>query len=145
MRISRRRIARLMHQKGLRGKQFRRYVVTTKPGKHLPNVPDRLERCFEADRPNEAWVADIIYVRTGEGWLYVAAIVDLFLRRVVGWAMGSRLTNDLTVRALRMAFRKRRPPQGLIHHPDHGTQYTSNDYQQLFASHQALPSFGKIG
>jgi putative transposase len=143
--ISRRRIVRLMRQKGLRGKQFRRYVVTTKPGKRLPNVPDRLERRFKADRPNEAWVADITYVRTGEGWLYVAAIVDLFSRRVVGWAMGSRLTNDLTLRALRMALRKRQPSKGLIHHSDHGTQYTSHDYQQLLASHQALPSFGKVG
>lgn len=145
MNASRRRVARLMRQNGLRGKQFRRYVVTTKPGKRLPDVPDRLERQFVANQPNTAWVADITYVRTGEGWLYLAVVVDLFSRMVVGWAMGPRLTNDLTLRALRMAFRKRQPLEGLIHHSDHGTQYTSDAYQQLLAAHNAQPSFGKVG
>ena len=134
---SRRRVARLMHRNGLRGKQFRRYVVTTKPGKRLPNVPDRLERQFTAPEPNKAWIADITYVRAGEGWLYLAAIVDLYSRMVVGWAMGPRLTGDLTIRALRMAFRKRQPAAGLIHHSDRGTQYTSDEYQKLLAAHNA--------
>ena len=142
---SRRRIARLMRGNGLRGKQFRRYVVTTKPGKRLPDVPDRIERQFTVTHPNKAWVADITYVRTGEGWLYLAVVIDLFSRMVVGWAMGPRLTNDLTLRALRMAYRKRQPPNGLIHHSDRGTQYTSDEYQQLLAAHKTDASFGKVG
>lgn len=141
---SRRRINRLMRQHQLKGKQFRRYVVTTKPGKRLPDVPDRLERQFTAAGPNKVWVADITYVRTGEGWLYLAVVVDIYSRMVVGWAMGSRLTNELTLRALKMAFRKRQPHDGLIHHSDRGSQYTSDEYQKLLAAHTALPSFGKV-
>lgn len=144
LKASRRRIARLMRQHQLKGKQFRRYVVTTKPGKRLPDVPDRLERQFTAAGTNKVWVADITYVRTGEGWLYLAAIVDLYSRMVVGWAMGSRLTNELTLRALKMAFRKRQPGDGLTHHSDRGSQYTSDEYQKHLAAHKALPSFGKV-
>jgi len=144
-RASRRRVARLMRKLKRQGRQYRRYVVTTQPGKRLPEVPDLLERRFEAEQPNQAWVSDITYIRTGQGWLYLAVILDLFSRRVVGWAMAPTLSQELTLTALRMALHTRRPLPGLIHHSDRGTQYTSQDYQLLLKAHQARPSFGHVG
>ena len=144
-RVSRRRVARLMRQLKRQGRQYRRYVVTTKPGKRLPHVPDLLKRQFTARLPNQAWVSDITYVRTGQGWLYLAAIVDLFSRRVVGWAMSPTLGQALTLTAMRMALHQRRPFPGLIHHSDRGGQYTSHDYQLLLQAHQVRPSFGQVG
>ena len=142
---SRRRVARLMRQYGRRGKQFRRYTVTTKPGKRLPEIPDRLQRTFTADRPNQVWIADITYVRTGQGWLYLAVIIDLYSRRVVGWSMSKRLTEDLTLSALKMALIRRQPGPGLIHHSDRGSQYTSHAYQRLLKLYQVQPSLGRTG
>jgi putative transposase len=103
-RVSRRRVARLMRRLKRQGRQYRRYVVTTKPGKRLPQVPDRLQRRFEADQPNRVWVADITYISTGQGWLYLTVVLDLFSRRVVGWAMAPTLGQELTLAALRMAL-----------------------------------------
>lgn len=144
-RAGRRRVARLMRKLKRQGRQYRRYVVTTKPGKRLPDVPDLLERRFEAKQPNKAWVSDITYIRTGQGWLYLAVILDLFSRRAVGWSMAPTLSQELTLAALRMALHTRRPLPGLIHHSDRGTQYTSQDYQLLLQAHQARPSFGNVG
>lgn len=143
--VSRRRVARLMRKLKRQGRQHRRYVVTTKPGKRLLEIPDRLERKFVAKQPNKVWVADITYVRTGQGWLYLAAILDLFSRRIVGWSMAPTLTKELALAALRMALRTRRPLPGLIHHSDHGTQYTSHAYQILLKAHHIQPSMGKVG
>lgn len=145
IKASQRRVARLMRQHGRRGRQFRRYVVTTKPGKRLPQVPDLVQRDFVAGQPNTVWVSDITYVRTTQGWLYLAVVLDLFARRVVGWAMQPRLTQDLTTGALQMAFRNRRPAAGLIHHSDRGSQYTAHDYQRLLRAYQARPSLGRTG
>ena len=145
LKASRRRVARLMRQHGLRGRQFRRYVVTTKPGKRLPEVPDLLERQFRSDKPNAVWLADITYVRTGQGWLYLAIVLDLYARRVVGWSMQPSLEQKLTLAALKMALLRRKPPTGLIHHSDRGAQYTSHNYQQLLHAYQARPSFGQTG
>ena len=145
IKTSHRRVARLMKRHGRRGRQFRRYVVTTKPGKRLPDVPDLVQREFVAKRPNTVWVSDITYVRTTQGWLYLAVILDLFARRVVGWAMRPRLTQELTTSALNMAFLNRRPAAGLIHHSDRGSQYTAHHYQQLLRVYQARPSFGRTG
>lgn len=144
-RVSRRRVARLMRRLKRQGRQYRRYLVTTKPGKRLPNVPDLLERRFEADQPNRAWVADITYIPTDQGWLYLAVVLDLFSRRVVGWAMAPTLGQELTLSALRMALLKRRPLPGLIHHSDRGSQYTSHEYQLVLKAHQIRPSLGKVG
>lgn len=144
-RASRGRAARLMRQLERQGRQYRRYVVTTKPGKKLHEVPDRLQRQFKAERPNQAWVSDFTCVRTRQGWPYLAVVLDLFSRRVVGWSMNASLANELTLKALRMALKNRRPLAGLIHHCDCGSQYTSRKYQQMLKAHQALPSFGKVG
>lgn len=143
--VSRRRVARLMRQLQRQGRQYRRYQATTKPGKRLPNVPDLLARSFTVDQPNKVWVSDITYIRTGQGWLYLAAVLDLFARRIVGWAMDASLTQELTLRALRMALQMRQPLPGLIHHSDHGSQYTSLEYQLLLQAHQAQPSMGRVG
>lgn len=143
--VSQRRTIRLMKQLKRQGRQYRRYVVTTKPGKRLPHVPDHLKRQFEADAPNTAWVSDITYVQTGQGWLYLAAILDLFSRRIVGWAMAPTLSQELSLNALRMGLRIRQPLPGLIHHSDRGTQYTSHQYQHLLNAHQARPSMGRVG
>ena len=143
IRASRRRIARLMRENGRRGKQFRRYVITTKPGKRLPHVPDLVQRTFAARRPNQVWVSDITYVRTKQGWLYLAAILDS--RHVVGWAMLPNITTDLVKQALKMAFRHRQPSAGLIFHSDRGSQYTSDTFQHLLKIYRLQPSLGRTG
>ena len=143
--VSRRRVARLMRRLQRQGRQYRRYVVTTKPGKRLPHMPDLLQRQFTADQPNKVWVSDITYIRTSQGWLYLAAILDLFSRRVVGWSMAPTLSQELSLTALRMALTARRPLPGLIHHSDRGSQYTSHDYQLLLQAHQVQPSLGHVG
>jgi putative transposase len=145
IKASLRRVARLMRTHNRRGRQFRRYVVTTKPGKRLPHVPDLVSRQFTAGHTNQLWVSDITYVRTGQGWLYLAVVLDLYARRVVGWSMQPRLTQELTNQALKMALAHRQHAPGLIHHSDRGSQYTSNDYQSLLGSCQIRPSFGRVG
>jgi transposase InsO family protein len=112
------RVARLMRLRGLRAKQVRRFRATTKRNRAHRPAPNRLERDFAAERPDQKWLADITYIPTLEGWLYLAVILDLFSRRIVGWAMSERMTSDLTLRALRMAIRRRQPDPGLIHHSD---------------------------
>src|SRR4029079_1378629 len=124
------RVERLMQQNGIRAKQAKKYKPTTTNSAHQKPVgPNPLKRQFERQRPNEAWVADTTYIPTEEGWLYLAVVLDLFSRRVVGWAMDERHNRALTLRALHMAAQRRRPPPGLIHHSDRGSQYASADYQ----------------
>ena len=145
IRASWRRIARLMRQYGRRGKQFKRRISTTKPSKRLPQVPDLVKRNFVASAPNRVWVSDITYVRTKQGWLYLAVILDLYFRRIVGWAMLPRLTTDLVTQALQMAFRYRFPLAGLIFHSDRGTQYTNDTFQNLLKTYRMRPSLGRTG
>ena len=118
------RVARLMRLRGLRAKQVRRYKTTTKRNKRHPVAPNLLKRDFRADRPDHKWLTDITYIPTQEGWLYLAVILDLYNRGIVGWAMSERMTSALTISALKMAIRERRPGGGLIHHSDQGSQYT---------------------
>jgi hypothetical protein len=112
------RVARLMRLRGLRAKQVRRYKTTTKRNKNHPVAPNLLKRDFHAERPDHKWLTDITYIPTREGWLYLAVILDLYNRGIVGWAMSERMTSALTIRALKMAIRERRPGAGLIHHSD---------------------------
>ncbi len=112
------RVARLMRLRGLRAKQSRRYKTTTKRNKAHPVAPNLLKRDFVADQPDQKWLSDITYIPTAEGWLYLAAILDLYTRRIVGWAMSERMTSALTVKALNMAIQQRQPGAGLIHHSD---------------------------
>ena len=124
VRVSRKRIARLMRQTGLEGASRRRCTSITQRDRKAQPAPDLVQRDFTADRANQLWVADIKYISTQAGFLYLAVVVDAFSRRVVGWAMAWHLRTELILEALDMAIWQRRP-QKVIHHSDHGTQYTS--------------------
>jgi transposase InsO family protein len=120
-----------MRQRGLSARRKAQRAHTTDSQHANPIAPNRLNREFSAHRPNEKWVTDLTGVRTGQGWLYLAVVLDLFSRRVIGWAMAPRREDDLVLAALRMALAQRRPQAGLLHHSDRGSQYTSRDYQAL--------------
>ena len=139
------RIARLMKLRNLRAKQVKRYKTTTKRNKKDPVAPNLLKQDFTADRPDHKWLADITYIPTQEGWLYLAAILDLYTRRIVGWSMSERMTSDLTLSALRMAIGQRQPAPGLIHHSDQGSQYTAGAYQTSLKASGIQPSMNGVG
>ena len=139
------RIARLMRLRGLQAKQTRRFKSTTKRNKAHTAAPNLLKRDFATDRPDQKWLADITYITTGEGWLYLAAILDLHTRRIVGWAMSDRMTSDLTIAALKMALLQRQPEVGLIHHSDQGSQYTDQAYQVLLKDYDIRASMNGAG
>ena len=128
-RLGRKRVARLMRERQLRARPKRRWKRTTDSNHRLPVAPNLLERDFKTSEPNQVWVADITYVWTREGWLYLAAILDLYARRVVGWAVSEQIDTELCLSALRMALRARRPAPGLVHHSDRGSQYASRAYR----------------
>ena len=123
--VGRQRVARLMRENGLRARQPRRFKRTTDSLHAFPVAPNLLAQDFAAERPDEKWGADISYVWTREGWLYLAVVIDLFARRVVGWAVSDRLHKELALTALRRALVVRRPGAGLLHHSDRGSQYCS--------------------
>ncbi|HET7090169.1 MAG TPA: IS3 family transposase [Anaerolineae bacterium] len=132
---SRGRIERLMRRHGIRAIMARPRRVRTTDSRHdLPIAPNLLDRDFTATAPNRIWLADITYIETDQGWLYLAAILDLYSRRIVGWAMADHLRADLPLAALRMAISAQRPGAGLIHHSDRGVQYASADYRQVMQS-----------
>ena len=133
--VGRRRTARLMHENGLKARQKRRFKRTTDSDHAWPIAPNIIDQDFTATGPNEKWGVDISYVWTREGWLYLAVIIDLFSRKIVGWAVGDRLHRDLALAALRKALTMRRPREGLIHHSDRGSQYCSIDYQAELRRH----------
>ena len=145
LKVGRRRTARLMRENGLRARQKRRFKRTTDSHHAWPVAPNIIDQDFAAERPNEKWGADISYVWTREGWLYLAVVIDLFARRVVGWAVGDRLHRDLALAALRRALLTRRPLAGLIHHSDRGSQYCSIDYQAELQRHGILTSMSGKG
>lgn len=123
------RIARLMRQNGIRVQSRKSFVITTQSDPTLPVAENVLARQFQSQTPNARWLGDITYLWTQEGWLYLAGLLDLFSRRVVGWAMGTRLDRRLVLSALDMALASRRPQAGLLCHSDQGSQYQSHDYQ----------------
>ena len=127
--VSRKRVARLMTELGLVSRRKRRFKATTDSNHALPVAENILDRKFEVDAPDLAWVTDITYVWTSEGWLYLAVILDLFSRRVVGFSTSNRIDRALVLSALRMAVGRRVPDAGLVHHSDRGSQYASDDYQ----------------
>ena len=142
---SRKRVARLMRGRGLAARRRRRFRVTTNSRHPFPIAPNLLARHFERATPDQAWVTDITYLPTGEGWLYLAVILDLCSRLAVGWAMSERMTDELTVDALGMALARRRPSPGLLHHSDRGSQYASRDYQRVLATHGIVGSMSRRG
>jgi putative transposase len=144
-RVSRKRVARLMRQRGLAGRRRRRFRATTDSCHALPVASNVLARQFEQPTPDVVWVTDITYIPTGEGWLYLAVILDLCSRVVVGWAMSERITRELTLTALDMALIRRRPLHGLLHHSDQGSQYASGDYQAVLADAGLVCSMSRRG
>lgn len=139
-------VAKLMKQEGIRSRRRQRFVAHTTDANHdLPVAPNRLDRQFHAERPDQKWCCDITYIRTGEGFLYLAAVMDLCSRRIVGWSMADHLRTDLCADALRMALGRRRPGSGLLHHSDRGVQYASGDYQQLLETHGITVSMSRTG
>jgi putative transposase len=143
-RVSRKRVARLMRVAGLAGRPPRRFRRTTVVDLKA-QVQDLVQRQFTASAPDQKWFADITYVRTWEGWLYVAVLLDAYSRKVVGWAIADHLRTELATDALEMALTTRRPKPGLIHHSDRGVQYTSTAYSELLAAHHARQSVGRPG
>jgi putative transposase len=139
------RIARLMHQEGIYGRRKRSKVRTTDSRHSFPVAHNLLNRQFQADAPNTKWVADITYIPTREGWLYLAAVLDLFSRKVVGWSMSDQITADLVEQALRMALYERQPDPGLLHHSDRGSQYASDQIRQILATHHITVSMSRTG
>jgi putative transposase len=142
---SRKRVARLMAEAGIQGTHRRRRVKTTRPEKTAAPAPDLLERDFGATGPDQKWVADITYVPTWAGFLYLAVVLDCFSRRVVGWCMRDDLSTQLVLDALEMAIANRRPTSGLIHHSDRGCQYTSYVFGRRCKEAGVVPSMGSVG
>ena len=138
-------VARLMKQNGLRAKTARKFRHTTDSNHGYPVAENVLDREFTATRPNEKWVSDITYIETGEGWLYLAVVEDLYSRKVVGWAHGDRMPSELVHSALEMAIGRRLPSGKLLLHSDRGSQYASGSYQELLKSHGITCSMSRRG
>ena len=144
--VSRGRVERLMRQHGIRATASRRFRPVTTDSRHgLPVAPNLLEQRFVASAPNQVWLADITYVPTGEGWLYLAAVLDLATRKVVGWAMRDHLRSELATAALLMAIQRQRPAPGLTHHSDRGGQYASGEYQKILQQAEMKGSMSRTG
>ena len=139
------RVARLMRLHHLRARHKRRYRVTTKVNPKLPAAPNHLAQHFQAQAPNEKWVGDITCIWTREGWLYLAVVMDLYSRRIVGWALASTQDTTLVLAALQMALGRRQPPAGLLHHSDRGSQYASGQYQAVLQAHRFTVSMSGTG
>jgi len=142
---SRGRVARLMKEEGIRAKSKRKFRVTTDSKHSLPTAPNLLNRNFSTDRPNQLWLTDITYIPTREGWLYLAAVLDMHSRRIVGWAMSNRIHRQLVIDAMLMAIWQRKPDKGLLHHSDRGSQYCSQEYQNLLKRHGMVCSMSRKG
>jgi transposase InsO family protein len=144
-RVSRKRVARLMRELGLEGRRKRRFRATTDSQHRFPVAPNILMRDFDVDAPNTAWVTDITYLATLEGWLYLAVILDLFSRRVVGYAMSERVDRALVLEALRKALVQRPGVRDLVHHSDRGSQYASHDYRDALDQAGIMCSMSRRG
>lgn len=143
-RHSRRRIARIMKQQGLSGRQKGGYRVRTTDSHHdHPIAPNRLADAPKPSAPNQIWVADITYIQTGEGWLYLAGVLDLYSRKIVGWAMDDAINSALVLRALDMALLHRRPAAGLLFHTDRGVQYAAASFRTALADAKLVPSMSR--
>lgn len=145
-RCNEKRVARLMHRHSIRGKgRQRRNVITTDSRHSLPVAENVLNQQFMADAPNQKWLADITYLPTEEGWLYLAGVIDVFSRKFVGWAMAPTMTTDLVTQALQMAIQTRKASAGLLHHSDRGSQYASHAYQTLLKQQGFESSMSRTG
>ena len=144
--INHKRIGRLMREHDLRSRKRRAFRVRTTDSKHpYPIAPNILERDFAATAPDQKWLTDMTYVPTAEGWLYLALVLDLFARKIVGWAMSETMPQELTIEALQVALGWRDPPMGLIHHSDRGSQYAAKDYRKVLKARGITVSMSRKG
>lgn len=143
--VSKKRVERLMRERSLQARQKRRFHCTTNSKHAMPIAPNRLSRDFTANAPNRAWVSDVTHIPTDEGWLYLAAIVDLFSRRVVGYAMSAHNDRELVLEALKRALRARKPACGLVHHSDRGSPYASEEYRSVLHRSGIEASMSRVG
>lgn len=147
IRVGKDRVRKLMQQHGIKARAKKRFKATTDSGHNLPVAPNLLERQFDVANPDQVWAGDITYIATDEGWLYLAVVIDLFSRQVVGWSLGERMTRQLVMDALRMAWFRRCPAKsaGLIFHSDRGSQYCSEDFQSLLKGYGMRSSMSRKG
>ncbi len=143
--VSKKRVERLMRKNALVARQKRRFIRTTDSRHTHPIAPNVLDRNFDVNQPNQAWVGDVTYIPTAEGWLYLAVLLDLFSRRIVGWATSATNDRELALHALDQALRARRPRRGLVHHTDRGSPYASDDYRRVLATHSITASMSGTG
>lgn len=143
--VSQKTVARYMQEMGLRATPEEKYVVTTDSNHDLRIYPNLLKQNFNVDQPNKVWVTDITYIWTLEGWVYLASVMDLFSRKIVGWSQGSNMEKKLPLQALKMAITTRQPSEGLIHHSDRGSQYCSKDYVEELNTHNMQISMSRTG
>lgn len=144
-RVGKNRVANIMRQQGWRAKGSKKFKATTNSRHNLPVAPNLLQQNFEATQPNQKWVSDLTYIWTAEGWLYLAVVLDLYSRMVVGWAMSERMTASIVCNALEMAIWRRKRPTGVIAHSDRGVQYCSREYQALLEKNGFICSMSKKG
>jgi putative transposase len=143
--VSRQRVARLMRGAGIESKMSKRFVITTHSRNTLAPAPDRLQRGFSVDRENKAWVSDTTFIRTRQGWLFLAVMLDLYFRKIIGWSMSDRNDKRLIVDALTMATQHRAPREPVIVHSDQGSTYASSEYQQRLKEQGLLCSMSRKG
>nr|WP_312876217.1 IS3 family transposase [Paenibacillus frigoriresistens] len=143
--VSSKTVSRLMKKMGLKSITVRKVTATTNSKHNLPVFDNVLNRQFIVQAPNKAWVTDITYIQTGEGWLYLASVMDLFSRKIVGYAMGARMTRELVLDALEKAYKRRKPEPGLIHHSDRGSQYASHEYREKLQTYKMIGSMSRKG
>ena len=145
IRVGKERVRRMMHNNGIKARGKRKFVVTTDSKHSLPIAPNLLQRDFTASAPNQVWTGDITYIATDEGWLYLAVVLDLFSRQVVGWSMQPHMQSSLVTDALRMAWFRRSPEAGVIFHSDRGSQYCGHEFQAALAGYKMKSSMSRKG
>jgi putative transposase len=143
--VSNKTVSRLMKEMGLKSRTVKKYKATTNSKHAMPVHENILNRKFNVLAPNAVWVADITYIGTSEGWLYLASVMDLYSRKIVGWATGARMTQELVLDALDLAHKRRKPKPGLIHHSDRGSQYACGDYTQRLKDYEMIGSMSRKG
>ena len=139
------RVARLRRRHGIEAKRRRRFKITTRSRHHDWVAPDHVNRCFTAARANQMWAGDVTFIATRRGWLYLAILLDLYSRKVIGWSMSNRHDQALVLNALQMALEQRRPPAGVIHHTDRGQLYAAKQYRHVLGEQQMVPSMSRQG
>jgi transposase InsO family protein len=145
VKISKRTVSRIMTKNKWKSCTVKKYKATTNSNHTHPVSENIWARQFKASKPNERWVTDITYIPTNEGWLYLATVMDLYSRKIVGWAMGRTMTKELVIAALQMAYKRQKPEKGVIHHSDRGVQYASSEYQRLLKQYGMTGSMSRKG